>query len=436
MFRTLFEVRVYHEFYLTKRDGDVIFNHSSVDEVNDFLEEKLNENCPSITNDLSFIIPAPQQSLFSSSRMKLVNTYAGFKVLIDVSETPLDLNVTGFKPRQPWPLDIPIPIAVIQKNPTISIISNSRAVPVLPSAYYFTNAELSGTKTYPYLSQQAPRQSILTVFEQGEIASDNSNALFAYFVDKTASDQWQPLGFNWAVTEADRILLPLQFTYTLLNEKVTGFTTFNLLDRNGVSLYSFQQPVNATRQKVLLNFSAVTGLKTSEMYQLEVVRENSPATIHPVRFADAALVTGNLWGVFQLLPTVSDSAFSLMDDQGLLKMRKQADGTFTGIPVFEIRIPSRRMFWHYRNNKGLPIKPKSTLDPFLSYETGTGAFTSLLMRSATYVNTDFRDGTATLFIPNPSSYEAVSLQTVGTGAGARDQVYVDILVPQSSLFDV
>lgn len=434
MFRTLFEVRVYHEFYLTKRDGDVIFNQTTSKEVVDFLAEKLKENCPSISNDLDFNIPASQQSLFATSRMKLVNTYAGFKVLIDVTETPLPLNVTGFKPRQPWPAGAPVTIAAMQKGTTINIISNTRATPVVPASYYFTNAELSGPKTYPFLSQQAPRQSVLTTYEQGEIASDNSNALFVYCVNKTASEQWQPLGFTWAVTEADRILLPFRFTYTLLNENATGTTTFNLLDRNGVSLHSLQQPVNAARQNVLLDFTAIAGLKTSEAYQLEVVRDSSPAVIHPVRFADDSLATGNLWGIFQLLPTVSDPAFSLLDDQGLLKMRAQADGTFTDIPIFEIRIPSRRMFWHYRNNKGLAIKHKSSLDPFLDFEGGM--FTSVNMRSATYVNTDFRDGATTLYIPNPSSYESIRVQKVGTGAGAREQTYVEILVPQSPLFDV
>ena len=84
VFKILFEVKLLHEYYLTDTKGENIFDiNLQADRIN-FLREKYVANREDINSDIGYKIPKAFETLYKNHRLKLIPSYAGFKIAIEV----------------------------------------------------------------------------------------------------------------------------------------------------------------------------------------------------------------------------------------------------------------------------------------------------------------------------------------------------------------
>ena len=428
LYQPLVELRILHEYYLTDSNGDTIFDQPTADAQQQFLLNKLKENRPSINDDLHYIFPSSQQSILAGCQLRLIPRYSGFTVMIAVTESVLPSGDTAYSPVIPLPGDLLINILLNRKSSGLDAITNSRINKAMPSVYYFTNQDIPVAKQFPFLTTQAPASGLQDAYEQGELTLGGSNIWQAFFVDGTGNPQWQTLNAGNFVTENDRNLLPSIFNYSFLNAGHITTANFELKDGGGTTLWTLQRPISSSREKVLIDLRSVAGLQPFTSYTLKASGDNGFSATHHISFADSNMLEQDTWGLISLKPSLSNNDYTLIDNQGLLRTRRLASGDTVPPPVFEIRLKSRFTFWRYRNNKQLKIKKNPVLDPYLSYDTGKGILTSINMRNASYVQTEFKTVSGSKYIPNPVSYDNIQIE--------NGRIYTDIIVPRSDLFDV
>src|SRR4051812_29217395 len=83
VYRTLFEVNLLHEYFLTRTDGSVIFDKNPTQR-KQFLEEEFTANRSSVNDVLSFEFPESMKSVNESSFLRIIPTYSGCKVAVKV----------------------------------------------------------------------------------------------------------------------------------------------------------------------------------------------------------------------------------------------------------------------------------------------------------------------------------------------------------------
>lgn len=433
-FKILCEVKLLHEFYLTEGEGNTIFDLTAQADRMDFLQKRLVDNAPSIGDDIGFELLPADKDIFSGYQLKLLPSYSGFQIAVAVEEKALTGNIIAYAPKIPMPDDLRIQVLLVKKNHHIDEISNAGLDNTFPGSYLFSNVTLSGLKTYPFLSTPiAPRKPLLP-YQQGELALDPSdNSIKAFYTDAAGVEQWAAVRGEGFVHEGDRIAIPTRFYYSL--SKFSGATQlhFALLDSHGTSVQDFQFTVKPSDKNVFVQFDDRSlsmadreGLKPDTTYSLKVDGNNGLSTMHPIVFTSAYL-PAECWGLVVLQPKVAQTQFSLIDQDGLLLTRKDPAGDVMP-PLFEIRLKSRFLFWRYRNNRNIRLKPNASLDPYLLYNSVRGIMDSISFRNATYNPTLFSDGTNTRLLPNPPSIDMLVRE--------NNRVYADIPVPRSDLFDI
>src|SRR5689334_958888 len=87
IYKTFFEVKLLHEFYMTNRDGTSVFEITGQQERLDFLRQQYIDGKDSINSDLSFLFPRHLQSVYSDYHMKILPAFSGFKILVQVNQT-------------------------------------------------------------------------------------------------------------------------------------------------------------------------------------------------------------------------------------------------------------------------------------------------------------------------------------------------------------
>lgn len=303
-----------------------------------------------------------------------------------------------------------------------------------PSGFYFTNTNLIGSKTFPSLSNDTSRFVEGAAYQQGDIALFGVNDTKEFYIDDDNREQWQPVKGNGFATDNDRLLVPLKFKYTFDKADEVTQSEFILRDSSGNIITSISVKDENVLQTVVLNFrdlEIVTLTDTAEekiSYSLEVTGNNGYVkTTKLFFFDDLNKVNNDIWGILQVTPKVSDSAFNLLDNAGLLFTRKTADGTINAHPIFEIRIKSRLIFWRYINDNKKRIKSTGYPTDFLNFKEGK--LITKQPRAATYLPTFFRKSDNTFhYLPNPVNYDMIKSE--------EKRLYADILVPESSLFPV
>ncbi|MEP7229811.1 MAG: hypothetical protein ABI691_06135 [Ginsengibacter sp.] len=434
MFKTLCEVKLLHEYYLTERDGNTIFDIPDREGRIRFLSDKLQDNYPTINDDLTYEVSSHHQNIFSGHQLKLLPTYSGFQIVVAVVEKQLTGGVKAFEPKISLPDDLAITILLLRKNSKIDTISNSNLRNSIPSCYFFSNETMLSGKTNPFLALSPAERNLSFAYEQGNLALDSfDNMLKAYYIDKSGFDQWATVKGEGFVTEADRMVVPTRFYYSFDKNSGINSASFTLIDNNGNIVKTIEQRTPDSAMQVLLDFSEeitdtlfLSGISKSMIYFLKISADNGLYIEHNIVFS--SFMPSHCWAVVALRPNVAETEYSLLDNDGLIATRIETNGDIVSPRVFEIRIKSRFTFWRYLNNKQKKLKANPILNPYLEYDVQKGFMESISLRNATYVPTVFKDGTTSKFLPNPSSYEILKAE--------NKRVYTEIPVPRSDLFDV
>lgn len=234
----------------------------------------------------------------------------------------------------------------------------------------------------------------------------------------------------------DRSLLPTSFYYTFSKTDAVDNVTFVLKNNSDTTVSTLTRGNSALLSKVQLDFSNVVPVTLSSattiteplLHTLEVTGTNGFAKKHSILFCDQELLQPATWGLVHLQRRVTDPLFQLLDDDGLLITRKNADGSIVSHPVFEIRIKSRFAFWRYINNRSKKIEDNAALHPFLEYDAANGLLETKRMLNATYTPIEFIHLGTTQYLPNPGMTNLLQSD--------KQRVYMEIRVPESDLFKV
>ncbi|HYF32549.1 MAG TPA: hypothetical protein VD993_15600 [Chitinophagaceae bacterium] len=433
-FKTLCEVKLLHEFYLTDKDGSNIFDLASQTDRLSFLRRRFTFNYPSVNNHLAYEPAGPLKEVFKNFRLRIVPSYSGFRLCASVEEQELPGNIKAYRPQMPLADNMPIIIQLRKKDTVFESISNSIVKRPIPARYYFTNRNLGTTQLSPVLSRSLPLRNDAQTYEQGELNFDTSdNKVKAFFFEKNGTKNWVPVNGNGYVNGNDLSLLPTSFEYAFTKTDAVNDATFVLKDAANATISTINRTSTTPLNKVSLDYSAIitTALNGFENavpppHTLEVTATNGYNKTHSIVFCNPALVQPATWGLVHLQPRVTDPLFHLLDNSGLLITRKNADGTTVPAPVFEIRIKSRFAFWRYVHNKNKKLQDNAALHPFLVYDAARGLMETIEMQNASYTPVEFSHLGATQYLPNPDIDTPLKIEL--------QRLYTDIRVPESDLF--
>src|SRR5690349_7541761 len=146
IYKILFEVRLLHEFYLTQEDGTVIFSKAAAADRDLFLQQFFQVGRRSINSDLGYSVPDASLPFFEDHRMRLLETYSGFRIAIEV-DPATDGALTAFSPKIPFPQDTSITVFIDRSNSNIDAYTFARVKNTIGRTMYLSNENNGAAKT-------------------------------------------------------------------------------------------------------------------------------------------------------------------------------------------------------------------------------------------------------------------------------------------------
>ncbi|MDQ6890409.1 MAG: hypothetical protein M3Z56_09065 [Bacteroidota bacterium] len=435
IYKTLFEVKLIHEYFFTDINGDTIFAQANQSDRMNLLLEEFSGDRQSINDDLLFEFPENLLSTYKNYYLKLLSTYSGFKVAIRVNQKFLSDNTLVYDALHTLPGNFDINILISKKNNLIESYTNSILARPIQSTYFFTNETAGSAKTFPFLTSDVSAfDSSNTTYQQGELASFGINDIREFYKDDTG-DQWYPVAGNAFANENDRMLLPAKFYYSFDAALNITDATFTLKDKNGNIIKTITAHNDNFIQNALVDFSDqadVISIPASFGYpdiifSLEVAATNGFSKTHNLIFSDSFYGRQN-WGLINIRPGVMNASFDLFGTDGFLIKRKSAAGVWNEAPIFEIPIKSRFTFWRFKNVKGKELKLSAPLIDYLFKEDNN--LLSIIPRSISnsYFKLPKQGSTDTKYFPGPVDFAITKDE--------KARICFDIMVPESDLFPI
>lgn len=433
IYKTLFEVKFLHEFYLTDKEGTTVFDLVNQTDRIGFLFNRFEEGLSSIDNDILFEIPDFLEVDFQRYHLHLLNTYSGFEILSEVKEKVMPDGSTRYESLTKLPDAYNLFVLISKKTNTLNFVSNSRIKNAIPFRYYFSNEDLATSKTFPFLSNDISAFDLTNIYEQGELASFGSNDIRQFYRSNN-TDKWNPVSGTGYANENDRLVVPWEFNYSFdVAENITD-AKFELRDTNGNVIRTYEFKDANPLQNISLNFRndkvslpPLIAILTGTIYSLNVTVNNTRTILNKVIFFESDSVN-DYWGVVSIKPKVTNAAFNLYASDGTIVLSKSSAGQVSAAPVFEIRVKSRLTYWRYINDKkgNLKLSPETT---DLLDSVGNN-LVSKTPKTASYLTTFFKNDLDNKFyyLPNPVTYDMISSED--------RQFYTDIPIPESKMFPV
>jgi hypothetical protein len=437
IYKTLYEIKLEHEFFLTKEDGTNIFSESVQQNRLSGLEKAYEEDRESMNRDIDFEFPDQLKEKYKEYGLKLMPSFSGCKVLIRVNKNTLPDNSLVFEPYFSLPEALDIFILFIKKSNIPDLYSNERIARSVPANYLFSSENIPDARVFPFLVNSISSFDAGLTYEQGELAIDSSNKLQEYFYDNGGTLQSREVTANVMsfANENDHLLVPGSFYYTVIGNTQVTQLDISLKDKSGnvVKKFSFSQTEPLT--KVLLNFSdkaqqlQLSGTLTlpDGVFSIQAQGNNGYSDLKNIVFGDI-LYSIFHWGVAHIKPKVTNTLYNLIDNDGRIIQRRDPMGVWTNAPVFEIPVKSRFGNFRYINNNGKELSLNPVLNNFLYKENKILISQLPVSLCKYYFLVPESGGGADKYLPNPKNYNI-----------KRDKVkriYFDIMVPESDLFPV
>lgn len=438
IYKTLCEIKLEHEYFLTTEDGTSLFSESDPVKRLDSLQKAYSLDRETMNRDVYFDFPDKLKEKYEDNGLKLLPAYSGCRVLIRVNKKILPDNSLVFEPFFSIPGDFGIFILIVKKNNLPAIYSGERIERSIPSNFFFSNENLPDTKEFPFLVNPIAAFDSSASYEHGELAIDSTNKLQTYFYDSTGN--LQPIEVKSIVrnfaNENDRLLLPGIFNYTLTGNNAVTQLDISLKDRSGsvIKNFSFNQLVPI--RQVQLNFSDKAGeLHLTDTpsvpdgtFTLEALGNNGFSDKKRVVFGDMLYSIFN-WGTIHLKTTVTNTNYNLISSDGYIIQRRDPSGVWTNAPVFEIPVKSRSCNFRYLNNNGKALTiTNPALNDFLREENKALISLNPVPLCRYYFLVTDTGGLTKKYLPNPTTYDLKK--------DDLKRIYFDIMVPESDLFPV
>src|SRR5687767_11927221 len=111
-FKPICEVKLMHEYFLTRSDGTSPFKRITQEERLNLLEATFRDSA-SVDRDLKFELQSDGHSY--AGQFKLVPSYSGFRILVKTKQTTLADNSIVYEPALTMPSDLDL-FVMIYKN--------------------------------------------------------------------------------------------------------------------------------------------------------------------------------------------------------------------------------------------------------------------------------------------------------------------------------
>lgn len=431
IYKILCEVKWLHEYYLTRDKGETIFEWSAQADRLDYLFDRFVKDLPSIHEDLEFL-ESPLNGIFSDCYIKVVPSYAGFKLAVKCTKEKLADGTVVYRPFISLPDQLCLRVMVREKNNIQRFSGEIRPRP-FKAFWYFTNNNIPFVKTFPFLSSPLPVFVSAQAYMQSEIALHGGIA--KEFLNNGAVDPWQTLpGTNYINTN-DSHLLALSFNYTFNDfEKITA-ASFTLKDStnavvNKIDL-SASQPMKTVPVSFRTNGEIIKAVKydaitPDQLYSLEVTGSGGYSkTFTNLLFAHDEIELDRYSGIIDLVIKPASANFHLLDASGYLFTRVLPGDTKQPAPVFELWMKSKSAFWQYSNNRQRKFKLTPVTQDLLEDDAGVLVSKNPIHMSFTPVNLKKPDNSFQ-FLPNPDPELEVKRE--------GNKLLLNMQVPESNLF--
>jgi hypothetical protein len=431
IYKTLVEIMLLHEFYLTDSEGETIFDRArQADKIN-YLLDNYDASDPNITDDLAFEPTALSQTSLKNQHLRILKTYSGFKIVMEVVEKKLPDGTTVYQPMIALADNFNINIRLTRTDHRFDSFCNSRLQRNISPVYYFSNENVQGAKTGPSLSNSIPAFNTSFSYEMGELAFKDN--VIKQFINDGSADPWVAVTDNGYINETDRLLVPFAFNFSFDKADNVTQADFVLKDNNGTTIKTIQAGNTNPLQQVALDFSdkpltTIEDVSKPVFYTLSVSGSNNYTKQYQLLFFADAVSLSSCWGFVNIKSRVQTAAFNLIDDSGYLFTRIPPASDPIEAPIFEIRIKSRLAYWWYTsNNRDYKLKISSITQDYLT--NSNGVLKTKKPRAITYTPILFTtDGNSFQNLPNPQ-YDALLFENSG-------QFYKNVLVSQSTMFPV
>jgi hypothetical protein len=373
------------------------------------------------------------QSVFSKYRLKLVPGYSGFKIGIEVYPVTLGGNIRAYQPVVTLPNDLDIQVLLLRKDNIIDVYTNRKLQTNIRTAGYFSNDDISGAKTFPFLSNPVTAFEAAAAYEQGELSSFGANDTRIFFVDNGGADQFLPVTPGNYYNESDNLLTTPFINYTFPTANTVTEANFTLKDSTSAIVQTILSRNGGKRMySTPLQFDAAklntTGNKTISntlLYTLEVNGDDGYTNTHTLLFIKEPVIDHkDIWGMVNIKPAPVNAAFNVIDGSGHLITRRNAANVVTvPPPIFEIWVKSRLSFWRYSNMDGGVLKTGTQPDLLFF---NNGQLISDGPRSHSYYPTLYKKADSSLhYLPNPKAYQPIRVE--------GNRLFTEIPVPTSEI---
>lgn len=358
LFKRLFEVQLLHDYFLTAADGKSFFDQKKADKA-EIIEKKLKHNLYNIKK--VFEITPTTESLRKMSEYKLMwsQTALGFLVGTQV-KAEKNAGATLYKPCIAFSDDLVLDFSVRPLLPFFDAMTNISLRPPLPFKYYFTNKGkeefnenmVPNYSSLPISNKVRPHQNGMK-YEMGALLDDGGTIKEALQkTDGNTAAHLIAVDDKRYVTDADRILLPHDFTIPLSIDD--GITVFNAIleDETATEIKSISKSSPTALASIYLKFRVLddSDPESDEIpdgfYTLKITAGGGPEVAYPVYLNNNLYNTEGI-GVIEIRADEPDSPFSLLDAAGFLKTRISAADEKIPHPIFKIRLDNRKTYWRY-----------------------------------------------------------------------------------------
>ncbi len=435
IYKTLFEVKLLHEYFVKREDGSSILNEPDAAKRAAEMETAFSQDREHTGRDISFEFPETLRLLYESQGLKIIPSFAGCRVLCRVVRTILPDKSELFAPIHPLPSSMNIFISLNRRNNIVDVYTNGRLVRSIPSTYIFSSENINGPRVFPFLTNPVAAYNASHKYEQGELSVAANGKLQEALYDHQGNFSLFQLdpSLIYLANESDRLLLPLQFKYSIMHSSPVHHLEFLLQDAGGteVKKLSFDKPdpiknlvVDFSDKEQQLRF---TGTPSLSLFTLSVTSDNGYSETRTIAFDRDLYKAGN-WGLIHLRPKNANSAFNLVDSSGFIARRKNALGIWTEAPVFEIMLKSRLGHFRYLNNKGRQLALNPSLQNFLAQENGALISRMPVSLSHYYSMVPDSGSSTTRYLPQPVNYDMKK--------DSSQRIFFDVFVPESDLFPI
>lgn len=416
IYKTLFEVKILHEFYMTNADGTTVFDLPTQQQRLTFLLDRYATDQENIHNDLHFHVPEAFNEVFGNYRLRLLSAYSGFRVVVEVKQTIAPDGTRSYIPKFPLPASLSIPVMIKRKSNRVDLYSFRKANRNFNAVSYFTNEHVGGIRSYPFLCNPVAAFNAATSYEQGELASFGANDLRRFYRDDADVVQWNPVSGSGYTTPGDEVVVPFSFYYSFDVSDNVFNCDFIVTDKDGNTMETLTFSGTEPLAKIQLRWNPAlyrtvpaSTASVNNLYTLTVTGNNGYTRTFSLIFFTDAVELHNCWGFIHLNMHVTNNTLDLLDGTQQLITHRKADGTFDPLhPVFEIHQRSRFPFWRYINDRNFALQNGLHPDFLLS---DAGILTTKLPRSLSYRSTLFKKPDNTLYyLPNPEPFDVLQEQ--------------------------